>query len=111
MLEESIRSHGGDARATFLFFVRSRRFAGAARTSCRADCRRLRCLRFFFFIRTPKQQVGKCALRRREQLKPKISGQNAAAPAKDRRAFAGGRGYMTHAGLAVMAVAARLGPA
>ena len=39
------------------------------------------------------------------------SGQNAAASAKDRRAFARCRGQMTHAGLAVMAVAARLGPA
>jgi hypothetical protein len=38
-------------------------------------------------------------------------GQNAATFAKDRRAFAGRRGYMTHAGLAMMAVRARLGPA
>jgi hypothetical protein len=38
-------------------------------------------------------------------------GQKAAASAKDRRALARCRGYMTHAGLAVMAVAARLGPA
>jgi hypothetical protein len=38
-------------------------------------------------------------------------GQNAAASAKDRRAFAKRRGNMTHAGLAAMAVAARLGPA
>lgn len=39
------------------------------------------------------------------------SGQNAAASAKDRRAFAKRRGQMTHAGLAMMAVRARLGPA
>jgi hypothetical protein len=39
------------------------------------------------------------------------NGQNAAAPVKDRLAFAGRRGQMTHAGLAAMAVAARLGPA
>jgi hypothetical protein len=38
-------------------------------------------------------------------------GQNAATFAKDRRAFTGRRGYMTHAGLAMMAVRARLGPA
>lgn len=38
-------------------------------------------------------------------------GQNAAAPSEDRRASAGGRGYLTHAGLAAMAEAARLGPA
>jgi hypothetical protein len=43
--------------------------------------------------------------------RPKRFGQNAAASTKDRRAFAGCRGQMTHAGLALMAVKARLGPA
>jgi hypothetical protein len=38
-------------------------------------------------------------------------GQNAAASAQDRRACVNRRGQMTHAGLAAMAVAARLGPA
>jgi len=32
-------------------------------------------------------------------------------PYKDRLAFAGRRGHVTHAGLAAMAVVARLGPA
>jgi hypothetical protein len=41
----------------------------------------------------------------------KQAGQNAAAFAKDRRAFAVRRGQMTHAGLAMMAVRASLGPA
>jgi len=50
-------------------------------------------------------------LRATQILVQKISGQNAAASPKDRRPLAKRRGYMTHAGLAVMAVAARLGPA
>jgi len=53
----TIRSHGEDADSTFFFRTISRRFAWTARTSCRADCRRLRCLRFFFFIRAPNQQI------------------------------------------------------
>lgn len=40
-----------------------------------------------------------------------IGGQNAAASSQDRRACVIRRGQMTHAGLAAMAVAARLGPA
>jgi len=47
----------------------------------------------------------------RKPQKQESSGQNAAASAKDRRAFTGRSGQMTHAGLAVMAVRARLGPA
>jgi|ERR1700722_8789836 len=99
----TIRSHGIEADSTFFFGALSRRFLSTARTSCRADC-----LCFFFFIRA---NPAISASRFQALQKQGTSGQNAAAPAKDRRAFAGCRGQMTHAGLAVMAVAARLGPA
>jgi len=71
-------------------------------------CLRLRNLLIFFIGIRPEEICVRQLIPQKQKSK---IGQNAAAHAKDRQAFAKRCGHMTHAGLTGMAVAASLDPA
>jgi hypothetical protein len=98
-------NHGGEAGPLFLLRNFLRCFIEMVRFELILRLRNLR----IFFIGIRPQEI--CDRQQIPQMKKSKKGQNAAAHAKDRQAFARRCGHMTHAGLTEMAVAVSLDPA